>query len=75
MNDIPNSTEALKVAIQNPSIKSLAIKQLAEMNELVDSQAAALEMFQYAVDQEDSDPQTWKVYSLFSLLTSITLII
>ena len=67
MNDIPNSTEALKVAIQNPSIKSLAIKQLAEMNELVDSQAAALEMFQYAVDQEDSDPQTWKVYfySLF----------
>ena len=67
MNDIPNSTEALKVAIQNPSIKSLAIKQLAEMNELVDSQAAALEMFQYAVDQEDSDPQTWKVFSLFSL--------
>ena len=67
MNDIPHSTEALKVAIQNPSIKSLAIKQLAEMNELVDSQAAALEMFQYAVDQEDSDPQTWKVYfySLF----------
>lgn len=39
----------------------MAIKQLAEMNELVDSQAAALEMFQYAVDQEDSDPQTWKV--------------
>lgn len=67
MNDIPHSTKALKVAIQNPSIKPLAIKQLAEMNELVDSQAAALEMFQYAVDQEDSDPQTWKVYfySLF----------
>ena len=62
LNDIPHSTEALKVAIQNPSIKPLAIKQLAEMNELVDSQAAALEMFQYAVDQEDSDPQTWKVY-------------
>ena len=67
LNDIPHSTEALKVAIQNPSIKSLAIKQLAEMNELVDSQAAALEMFQYAVDQEDSDPQTWKVFNLFSL--------
>lgn len=62
LNDIPHSTEALKVAIQNPSIKPLAIKQLAEMNELVDSQAAALEMFQYAVDQEDSDPQTWKYY-------------
>ena len=47
--------------MQNPSVKPAAIKQMAEMNELVESQSAALEMYQYAVDQEDSDPQTWKV--------------
>lgn len=47
--------------MQNPSVKPAAIKQMAEMNEMVESQSAALEMYQYAVDQEDSDPQTWKV--------------
>ena len=39
----------------------MAIQQLAEMNELTDSPSAALELYQFAVDQEDSDPQTWKV--------------
>ena len=47
--------------MQNPAVKPIAIKQMAEMNELVENQAAALEMYQYAVDQEDSDAQTWKV--------------
>lgn len=47
--------------MQNPSVKPVAIRQMAEMNELVESQSAALEMYQYAVDQEDSDAQTWKV--------------
>ena len=51
----------MKVAIQNPRVKPMAIQQLAEMNELVDSPSAALEFYQFAVDQEDSDPQTWKV--------------
>ena len=61
MNNIPSSTEALKTAMRNPDVKPEAIRQLAEMNELVENQAAALELFQFAVDQEDSDPQTWKV--------------
>lgn len=47
--------------MQNPEVKPTAIRQLAEMNELVDNPNAALEMYQFAVDQEDSDPQTWKV--------------
>ena len=47
--------------MQNPEVKPTAIRQLAEMNELVENPSAALEMYQFAVDQEDSDPQTWKV--------------
>ena len=58
---MPQSTEALKIAMQNPEVKPTAIRQLAEMNELVENPSAALEMYQFAVDQEDSDPQTWKV--------------
>ena len=51
----------MKQAFQDPSAQPQAVKMLAELTELTDSQASALELLQAAVDQPSSDSQTWNV--------------
>ena len=61
MNDIPRSTAAIKLALQDPAVKPLAILRYAELNELCEGVDSALQFLQYAVDQPGSDAETWKV--------------
>lgn len=42
-------------------MKPSAVRMLADLSELRDGREAALELFQYAVDSEGSDAQTWVV--------------
>ena len=61
MNAIPESTEAIKQALRDPSTKPDAIRMLAELSELRDGRDSALEMFQYMVDNDGNEPQIWTV--------------
>lgn len=61
MNAIPESTAAIKQALQDPSTKSDAVRMLAELSELRDGRDSALEMFQYIVDSDGNEPQVWIV--------------
>ena len=51
----------MKLALQDASAQPQAVKMLAELTELTDSQSSALELLQAAVDQPNSDSQTWNV--------------
>ena len=51
----------MKQALQDPASKAEAVKMLAELSELRDGREAGLELFQYVVDNEASDAQTWLV--------------
>lgn len=61
LNDIPQSTAAMKQAMKDPASRPQAVRLLAEMSELRDGRDAGLELFQYVVDNEASDAQTWLV--------------
>lgn len=56
----------MKQALQDPASKSQAVRMLAELSELRDGREAGLELFQYVVDNETSDSQTWLVGLAFS---------
>lgn len=51
----------MKKALEDPTAKPRAVKMLAELSEVTENESAALELFQAAVDQPNSDSQTWKV--------------
>ena len=61
LNNIPRCTEALKQAFQDTKVKPSAVRMMAELSELREGKEAALEMFQYVVDQDGTDSQTWVV--------------
>lgn len=61
LNDVPQSTAAMKQAMKDPASRPQAVRLLAEMSELRDGRDAGLELFQYVVDNEASDAQTWLV--------------
>ena len=63
LNNIPRSTTALKEALKDNVAKPAAVRMMAELSELREGQEAALEMFQYVVDTDGSDSQTWVVGS------------
>lgn len=62
----------MKQALQDVSAQPQAVKMLAELTELTDSQSSALELLQAAVDQPNSDSQTWNVVSNDEIECSIT---
>ena len=62
LNDISNSVISMKKALEDPTAKPRAVKMLAELSEVTENESAALELFQAAVDQPNSDSQTWKYY-------------
>ena len=51
----------MKKALEDLTAKPRAVKMLAELSEVTENESAALELFQAAVDQPNSDSQTWKV--------------
>ena len=51
----------MKKALEDPTAKPRAVKMLTELSEVTENESAALELFQAAVDQPNSDSQTWKV--------------
>ena len=51
----------MKKALEDPTAKPRVVKMLAELSEVTENESAALELFQAAVDQPNSDSQTWKV--------------
>ena len=51
----------MKRALQDPTVKPLAVLRFAELNELCEGQESALQFLQFAVDQPSSDAATWKV--------------
>ena len=52
----------MKQALKDPASKPKAVRMLAELSELRDGREAGLELFQYVVDNEASDAQTWLVW-------------
>lgn len=62
----------MKLALQDASAQPQAVKMLAELTELTDSQSSALELLQAAVDQPNSDSQTWNVAICECVERSIT---
>lgn len=75
LNDVPQSTAAMKQAMKDPASRPQAVRLLAEMSELRDGRDAGLELFQYVVDNEASrrtDLAGWVGRPLSRSITSIS---